>query len=82
MRKSVPSKTASSDDELLTVDELCAKAKVHRATFYTWLSDPRLTLSDIVVRLPGGRIRIQWSAFVAWIKDRAHHARSFRGTGS
>lgn len=86
MRKSVPSKTeAAEDDELLTVEEVCARAKCHRATFYSWLADPRLSLREIVVRLPGGRIRVQWSRFVAWLEANARGPAKptpLRGTGS
>jgi len=56
-----------SQDRYLTLDEVAALARVHKGTVYRWIGNPALSLRALIVRLPGGRIRIRESQFRNWL---------------
>jgi excisionase family DNA binding protein len=56
-------------DPYLTLREVAALAGVHKATVHRWIADPALSLRELVVRLPGGQIRIQESQFRRWLSS-------------
>lgn len=61
--------TARRSDPYLTLDQVAALAGVHKGTVYRWIANPALSLRALVLRLPGGRIRIQESQFRHWLES-------------
>jgi excisionase family DNA binding protein len=57
-----------SDDRYLSLDEVANLAGVHKGTVYRWIANPSLSLRELVLRLPGGRIRIKESQFRGWLE--------------
>jgi predicted DNA-binding transcriptional regulator AlpA len=64
--------TDQPQPEFLSINEVCARYGISRATFYRMLGDPRSGLRAVVVRIPPprGRVRVPLGAFEAWLRRR------------
>lgn len=64
--------STTSAAQFLTINEVCARYGISRATFYRMLADPRSGLRAIVVRIPPprGRVRVPAADFEGWLKRR------------
>ena len=57
--------SATTQDELLSVEQITQELKISRRTFYRWRE---LNISPPSLRLPNGEIRIFRSVFTEWLK--------------
>ena len=55
----------TTEDPLLTIEEVTAELRVSRAAFYRWR---RQGVGPAVVRLPGGTVRVRRSALTLWLR--------------
>ncbi len=61
-----------SEVEFVTINDVCARYSISRATFYRMLKEKGTGLRALVVRVPPprGRIRVPVVEFEAWLKRR------------
>ena len=57
--------SATTQDELLSVEQITQELKISRRTFYRWRE---LHITPPSLRLPNGEIRIFRSVFTEWLK--------------
>ena len=57
--------TASTTDELLSVDQITQELKISRRTFYRWRE---LHIAPPSFRLPNGEIRVLRSVLTEWLE--------------
>ena len=63
--------SATTQDELLSVEQITQELKISRRTFYRWRE---LHITPPSLRLPNGEIRIFRSVFTEWLKHLGEQA--------
>lgn len=63
MSRGKAARAVRTDDEWLTLQELCTRLKVGRSTVYDWKAKGRLPEH---IKLPNGQLRFRRSAFLEW----------------
>ena len=63
--------SASTEDELLSVEQITQELKISRRTFYRWRE---LHIAPPSLRLPNGEIRIFRSALTRWLEHLGEQA--------
>ncbi|GAA3433368.1 helix-turn-helix transcriptional regulator [Kutzneria kofuensis] len=59
-------------NQLLTVDEFCAAARVSKNTFYKWRQIPGA--APVARKLPNGSLRILVADYLMWLDGRRSDA--------
>lgn len=54
----------TTEDELLSITEICDELKISRRTFYRWRE---LRIGPAAIKLPNGEIRVVRSVLASWL---------------
>jgi excisionase family DNA binding protein len=69
----------TSEREFLTIEEVLTVLRVSRTTFGRWR---RQGTGPVIIRLPGGGVRIRRSALDRWLRSSRHpHGRTLAARG-